>query len=143
MEGQVTCRLKALFRVLLQAVANNAIQGRWNISPSSLQVGRVFLQNRAGSIGWAWACESLVSRQRLIQDHAEAENVRPRVGLLSTHLLGRHIAGGAHCHTGAGLVRKPQNRDGSVLCFGYSQFGQTKVQNLNASVAADENVVRL
>src|SRR6476620_7362855 len=103
MKSQVTRRLKALFRALLQTVANNAVQRRGNIFAGSQQVGGIFLQNGAYSVGRAGTFEGSLSRQRLIQDRAQAENTGERIGFLSTYLLRRDIHGGAHHYSRAGL----------------------------------------
>ena len=64
------------------------------------------------------------------------------VGGLSSHLLGRHVAGRAHDEAGFG---HRMNCRSIVAAFGFrpGQFGQTEIQNFHSAVAGDKKVFRL
>ena len=57
---------------------------------------RVLAQDRVQRLDGAVAREGLAARQHLVEDRAEGEDVAAAVDRLSTHLLGGHVADGAH-----------------------------------------------
>ena len=85
------------------------------------------------------------ARQHLVEDRAKREQIRAVIDRQSAHLLGRHVADGAehdarlrsatqHCRRRALAV------DRRALL---RQFGQTEVENLDAVVPGDEEVLGL
>jgi hypothetical protein len=64
------------------------------------------------------------------------------VDCLAAHLLGRHVSGSAHHQAGIGLVGHGR-RGGVWLRLVLHQFREAEVQNLNAAVFGDEQVLRL
>jgi hypothetical protein len=66
------------------------------------------------------------------------------VGGLASHLLRRHVSGGAHHH--AGLGRDLHRRRVAAIgrsSLGTRQLGQAEIQNLDPIVGRDEKILRL
>ena len=61
------------------------------------------------------------------------------VDRLSSHLLGRHVACRSHGHA----LHRDGGRKAHDRLFGLSQLGQSEVEDLDAAVFGDEDVVRL
>ena len=84
--------------------------------------------------------ERAAAGQQLVQNHAERKDVGAVVRLETAHLFWRHVPDRAHHDAGRGdgLLRRGV-RAGRVAF----QLGQAEVQNLDAVVMGDENVLRL
>ena len=110
--------------------------------PVSVSSGGVLLQNRTHRLHGSIAIERALAGKHFVKNRAETEEIGAVVGALSLHLLGRHVADRSHYH--ARLSLRGQGRGIVQDCtFGVGEFGQAEVENLNASVAGDENVLRL
>ena len=97
-EGQILRGLKALFRPLLQTPAHNAIQRRRDQPRILRQILRIFFQNRRHGFGGGVAVKRPLPRNHFIQHRTEREDVGARIHSFASHLLRRHVAGGAHHH---------------------------------------------
>ena len=86
--------------------------------------------------------ESALARKHLVENRAETEKIGAMVGVLSLHLLRRHVADRSHHH--AGLGSRGHGRGiGRGLAIPEGQLGQAKIENLHPSVARDKNILRL
>ncbi len=86
--------------------------------------------------------EGAFAGQHFIENGSEAKDVGAIIDGLAAHLLGRHIAGGADDHAGIGTVG---DRRGIAIGFSLTmdQFGQSEVQNFDAAVFGEEEILRL
>ncbi len=143
----VACRLEALYRVLLQAVPDHAIQAGSEAGDRRVQFRRLFLQDGVHGLHAGVALERALAGQHLVEDGAQSKNVGAMVGALAAHLFRRHVADGAHHVTGSGggmlLVHGLQVRMGRSQSVVLHQLGQTEVEDLDAAVIQNKNVVRL
>ena len=88
------------------------------------------------------AAEGPFAREHLVKNRAETEKIGAVVGVLSLHLLRRHVADRTHHHAGLGL--RGQGRGvGRNCALRAGELGQTEVQNLHPTVARDKNILRL
>ena len=86
-----------------------------------------------------FASECALPPQHFVKHHAEAENIATMAGFEPAHLLGRHVADGSHddaifAPNGQGLIRKG---------LGLAHAGQPEVEDLDAAVASEQDVIRL
>src|SRR5437016_1819465 len=86
--------------------------------------------------------EDAFAGKYLVDNGPEGEDVRAMVDSLATNLLRRHIAGRAHDHAGIGS-RGLSRRVAVAVLLGLHQLRETKVENLDAAVFGDEEVLRL
>ena len=85
--------------------------------------------------------EGARAREQFVEHYAEAEDVGEVVHLLSAHLLGGHITDGAHHLAGVGL-----HGEGLRLSGGWTRghrFGQAEIQNFDAAIAGEQDVIGL
>ena len=142
-ERQVASRMETLRRILLQAVAHDALEPGRNIARGFGQLGRLFVQDRAHGVGGAVAMERALARNHLVENCAEGENVGLGYRRLAAHLLGRHVADGAHDHAGFGGDLHGHGIAGFAGVRLAHHLGQSEVENLHPVVVGDEQVLGL
>ena len=140
-------RLESLARILLETMANDAIQSRRDVGSSAGEVGRVLLEDRGHRLGGRVALERTLAGQHFVEHRSQGKQIAPRVGDLSTHLFGRHVADRAHHRA---RMRDHRRRHGRALCGeGRTDVGvsrrprEAKVQDLHLTVVQHEDVLGL
>jgi hypothetical protein len=88
-KGQVTCRLKATSRLLLQTVQHNLRHNRRNLCRQRL---RLVVEDGVTALDHCCARKGALPGQHLVDHRAQTEDVGPRVQRLPADLLGRHVA---------------------------------------------------
>ena len=133
-------------RVLLHAVMHDAVDGRRNFRIGRGQLRWLVIQDRAHQVRGSVAAKRALAAKHFVDHRAEAENIAARVGYLTAHLLGRHVAERTHHHADlrAAVSCRSQGRvEIRLRRFGLRELRESKVQNLHASVVGNENVVGL
>ena len=90
-ELQITRRLKPFVRVLFEAMPDDSFERRRNDRRCRGEGRRLLSQDRAHGVGGRVTLEGALARDHLVENGAEAEDVRARVHRLRAHLLGRHV----------------------------------------------------
>ena len=136
--------VEPLLGILLETVANDAVEARRDVLVGDGEVRRIFLEDRRHRVRGGVAVERALAGEHLVEDRAEGEDVAARVGGLAAHLLGRHVAERAEHDAGLGALRFRRQvggaRDGA---FGLRQLGEAEVEDLDAPVLRDEDVLGL
>jgi hypothetical protein len=135
-------RTHHLGRLLLEAALDHPRQ------PRRARVGqraRVLAQDRGHRLGGGLALERSPPRQHLVHDAAQREDVRPRVGHVPAHLLGRHVA---HRPEHGARVRGPRERRRARVRPGARRRrallpGEAEVEDLHPPVVRQEQVLGL
>ena len=107
---------------------------------------RHLAENRADGVGRTALPERRLSRDHLVEHGAEREDVAARVHRFATHLLGRHVAHGAHDDAFGGAHLRIGHGRGigeRTVRHGIHQLGQAKVDDLEVAVLRDEQVFGL
>jgi hypothetical protein len=123
---------------------DHAIEPRRDVPVRLGKVWRLPRQDRAHRVGGRLAVERAVTREHLVEDRAEGEDVASRVGRLSPHLLRRHVAERAEHDARLGARRGGrQIRLLAPAFLGVRQFRQTEVEDLEPAILRDEEVLGL
>ncbi|MEJ2190107.1 MAG: hypothetical protein P8Y93_11990 [Acidobacteriota bacterium] len=141
-EGDVAGRLEAVRLAFLEAPAHHLLQGRGDVGPEVRQRLGIRLQDCRHAVGRGLPAEGLAFRDHLVDHAAEREDVSLRVHLGAPHLLRRHVAQGAHDRAGLG---QGVGDLGGVpgVGGGLAQMGNAEVEQLDATVRRQKNVLRL
>ena len=102
-EQQVLHRLIPLRAVLPQRLREDALHFRRGVRARTAPRRRLVLEDGGEHVAATRRGERAAPRDHLVEHHAERPDVRPRVHLLATRLLGRHVRGSAHHRPGVGL----------------------------------------
>ena len=113
--------------------------GRRAVRLHRRDVGRLFVENGAHRFDEGRPLKRMPAGHQLVQHRTEREDVGAMVGRLCPHLLRRHVTRRAehHARGGPDVARRVHIR------VGFSKFGKTKIENLDAIVCRDEDVFRL
>ena len=140
-ERHVADGLKPLLRVLLEAVPDDPIEQRREVHfGRAARLGQIPRQDRVHRFDRGVSPERALSRQHLVEDRAEGEDVAAVVGGPAAHLLGRHVADGAEHRAGLG---RAEGRGAGRLGRRQQSFRQAEVEDLQAAVVGDEDVLGL
>ena len=145
-DGEITHTLIPAVRILGQALAQYSMKLRAGGQVLDARRRRHLAENRADRVGGAALPERRHSRDHLVQDGAERKDVAARVNRFTTHLLGRHIAHGAHddafgcAHLHVGHGRGIGER---TVGHGIHQLRHAEVDDLQVAVLRDEQVFGL
>jgi len=145
-DNEITHALIAAVRLLGQALAQYSLQLRAGGQVLDPRRRRHLAENRADRVGGAALPKRRHSRDHLVQHGAERKDVAARVHRFTTHLLGRHIAHGAHddafgcAHLHVGDGRGIGER---TVGHGIHQLRHTEVDDLQVAVLRDEQVFGL
>ena len=140
-ERDILRGLKALGRILLHAVADDALQSEWNGGIAARPL-RIVFQNRTHRFGGRLAVERAPSAEHLVDDGAQAEDIGPVIGRGAAHLLGRHVADGAEHKAGLRIHRGHRGHSTlparNVRLF---ELREPEIENLRARICRDEQVL--
>src|SRR4030095_5001049 len=128
----------------LQAVPHQAFERRRKILIRRCQIWRPVFQDRVHRLDRRLAFERPLASEHLIKDRAQREEVRAMVCVLSSYLLGRHVTDRPHDYPALSL--RPNGRRVSSVTYEQGrmrQLGETKVENLDAPVSSDKEILRL
>ena len=120
---EVAGGLVALIRLFGQAAFDSPLERRGQLS---LDRRRVFVENRSHRLRRCRPMEGPLTRQHLVENHAEREDVCTMIDMLSAHLLRRHVPRRSHHYAGL------RGRQAGSLPI-QLQLGQAKVQYLDTS----------
>ena len=142
-EGEVVGGVEALFGVLLEAVAHDPLEAGGDVLVGDGEIRRVLLEDRRHRVRGRVAVERALAREHLVEDRAEGEDVAAGVGGPAAHLLGRHVAERAQhdARLRAGGGGRKVGRLGAL--FLVRQLGEAEVEDLDAAVLRDEEVLGL
>ena len=143
-EGRVVSGMEPLLGILFEAVAHDPLEARRDVLIGDGEIRRIFAQDRRHRVRRRISMERALSREHLVEDRAEGEDVAARVGRPSTHLLRRHIAERSQ-HDSRLRARRGgrQVRLLSRALLGMRQLGQPEVEDLDAAISGDEEVLGL
>ena len=140
-ERKVACGLKAFFGTFLEASLQDALPGRSGQHTRRRDVGRILLEDGRHRFGCGVAMERAASREHLVEDAAEREDVGAMIAALPANLFGRHVADRAEHDAWFGRGRHGGRVGRRERVRGLPR--QTEIEDLDRAVAADEHVVRL
>ena len=123
--------------MFLEAAANDPIEWLRNGAAARRELGDVLLQDRRHRFGGGVALERTPAGEHLEQHRAQREDVGAVIDPGAAHLLGRHVADRAENHARLGPTGHRRRVGAGAL------GGQPEVEDLDAAVARDEEVVRL
>jgi hypothetical protein len=103
-ESYVAGGVEPLSGIFFEAVADNSLQAGRNVARGFGKFRDFFFQNRAHRVGGRLAVEGTLAGNHFVQDCAEGKYVGAGVGGFASHLLGGHVADGAHDKTGFGSL---------------------------------------
>jgi hypothetical protein len=135
-EREVARGLKALLRILLEAVPHDPLDAGRNVRVRQRDLGRIFLEDRGHRVGRRVSLERPLAREHLVEDRAEREDVRARVRRPSAHLLRGHVAERAEDDAGLCRARGRAARRGRHVRrrrfrFRLDELGQTEIEDLD------------
>jgi hypothetical protein len=105
-EGEIARGLKALVRILFEAVAHHAFERAGDADVELVEIGRLVFEDRVQRLDRRVAAERRASRQHLVEHRAEREDVGAVIAGAAADLLGRHVADGAEEAAGLGRRRR-------------------------------------
>jgi hypothetical protein len=117
---------------------HDPLEGGWQVSARHEQIGRLFAQDRRHRFGGGVATEGTLAHEHFVEHRAEREEIRARVERLPAHLLGRHVAHGAHDGAGLCLGAHPGLRDVSTS---RDRARDAEVEQLDVAIAGDKHVL--
>ena len=140
-DGEVVRAAEALLGPLLEAAAHDALERGRDVAGGLEEAGRVLLEDRVEGLHGALAPEGPLAREHLVEHGPEREDVGAGVHRLAAHLLGGHVAHGAH-HP-ARLGREGHRRDVAPLGGDGVHARQPEVEHLHLARAEQEHVLGL
>ena len=135
--------MEALLRALLEAVPDDAVEAGRDVLIRDREVRRVLLEDRGHRLSRRVPVERAAPGEHLVEDRAEGEDVRTRVGGLALDLLGRHVAERAEHDPRLGPRRGRRQIGARTAFLDVRELGQAEVEDLHAPVARHEEVLGL
>jgi hypothetical protein len=124
-------------------VSDDAFDRRRNRRVVSADRSGILLEDRTECLDVGIAAECPLAGKHLIQNGPEGKDVRAVVGGLGAHLLGRHIADRAENRSRLRVDRHGLNRGlAEERRLDSLELGQAEVENLEAAISGDEQVLR-
>ena len=134
--------MKSIRRLLLDTPPDDRIERGCHAPYLQPDLGWIFLQDRAECIGRRVAAERAMPGQHFVEHGTQREDVAPLIGGLTTNLLRRHVSDRPEDGAGCRVLRD-RAIDGGGRSDGRGVLRQAEVENLQASVARHEQVLRL
>ena len=130
LEQHVVHRLPALVGILGDTRPDQAVERGRRHGLQRRDRARLILEDRGDQAGLGLALERLASRGHLVEQHAEGEDVAPRVSFLALELLRRHVLEGPDNRARSGQRGRQGRRGGQgrVGTHGERRLGQTEVE---------------
>ncbi len=142
-EGEIASRLEPFLGLLLEAVTNDPLEPCRSRPSARGDLGWLFLEDGAHRLRGRISPEGALRREHFVQDCAETEDIGAVINGLAPHLFRGHVAHRAH-HRARVRVAGHGRRIGVVSRpGGRSLPRQAEVEDLDATVLRDEDVVRL
>ena len=134
--------LEALRRFLAEAPQDRPLEIVRQRRNERARESRLTLHHGRQRLGRCLASEGALARGHLVQQCAEAEDVRARVHWSARCLFRRHVRECAHALPGFGQVLDHMCGGGRVrrLVFLVEQLGQPEVEHLDTAIRAHDNV---
>ena len=142
-ECDVPGRLESTLAVLLEAVFDDPLERRGDVSPRLRELGRLPHQDRRHRLGVRVSLERLPAREQLVENRPEREDVRTVIDREPFHLLGRHVAHRPHDHPGLRVARARRGARLLALRDGLDPLRQPEVEDLEMAVSRNEEVLGL
>ena len=99
-EAQIVRGVESILAPLLEAATDDPFERRRCVRR---ELGRIVFEDSGQRLRTRLTLKCPPARQHLVDDHTQREDVRAMVDRLPTHLLGRHIAHGAHHNAKVGM----------------------------------------
>ena len=128
---------------LLEAAAHDALDVRRDGLVREREVRGLFAEDRRDDVGAGIAAERLPSREHLVEHRAEGEEIAARVGRFAAHLLGCHVTHGSEDHARLRAARRGGEVRALPRARVLGELRETEVENLDAPVLRDEEVLGL
>ena len=142
-ECDVSGRLESTLAVLLQAMLDDPLESRGNVSPRLRELRRLPHQDRRHRLGVRVSLERFPAREQLVEDRPEREDVRAVIDRKPLHLLGRHVAHRPHDHPGLRVARARRRARLLARRDGLDPLRQAEVEDLEVAVSRNEEVLGL
>ena len=142
-EREVVRRVETLLGILLDAMPHDALETRRDALVRDGKIRRFFPEDRRHRLGRRVAAERSLAREHLVEDGTEGKDVRPGVGGLAFHLLGRHVTERAHHDAGLRPGRSRRQVGHLSALFLMLQLGKAEIENLETAVLRHEQVLGL
>ena len=131
-------------RLLGEALANDALQVRWNLVAHLGERLRLAVGDLVERIEHVLAGERAAPGDHLVEHAAEREHVGAVIDLFAFDLLGRHVTGRTHHLAGYRAHHRRRARVGAPANSGkLGQLGDAEVEHLAVTVGGNEDVGRL
>ena len=139
MKGQVTSRLKSLFRVLFEATGNQPVEFGGNLRSGSREfLGRI-PKNRRHRLGRGLTGKCAASGNHLVQHASKREDVAGRSSRSAANLFRGHVTGGAEHGASLSLSFGV----GARACGGGFDSRQSEIQHFHPAIQCEKDVLRL
>ncbi len=131
--------LSTAIRVLAQAARDQLVQLGWDAGSSSPDQLGVLVQDCGERVRRGLSAKRRMAGQHLEQHATEREDVAARVDIQPSHLLRRHVPGGAE--HGPGLRRVHDRRGAETTRR--RELGEAEIEDLDVVLPGDDHVLRL
>src|SRR5262245_52616808 len=130
-------------RLLFQTTPHDLFKLWADLRVHFAEIRRLFFQDCVHHLDCRLSTEGPPAAQHLIQNHAEAEDVRAMIRLLPAYLLWRHVTYSPHHRARIGDLFLCGRLTVHATYLRRLQFGQAEVDDFDAPVSSDEEIPRL
>ena len=143
-ELQVARFLEAVRRIFLQAPPDDPLQTGRDVADARLrEFGRIDRQDRVHRFDRGAGAKGAPARQHFVEDGAERKNVRPMISRQAPDLLRRHVSDGPEHGAWLGRAANRRGLRRVPTPARIDLLRQAEVQDFDAPLASDEDVLRL
>jgi len=139
-KNEIARRLKSRSGILLQAVRDHLLDRRRHLRTGRRELRRLVPENRVHRLDGRIAAEGPLAAEHLVEDDAEAEDVRAMVDGEPTYLFRRHVA---DCTEHLARVGLELDAAGRKVGRDNRALGQAEIQNLHTPVRCHDHVFGL